>query len=46
LRQPFAWRDERLAKVKPLGIDKMAPPNGKLGRYRSDDKLMAFLKSL
>jgi hypothetical protein len=27
-------------------LDAVVPPNGKPGRYRSDDKLLAFLNSL
>jgi hypothetical protein len=27
-------------------LDKTTPPTGKLGRYRPDDKLLAFLKGL
>jgi site-specific recombinase XerD len=33
-------------EMKQRVLDKTTPPNGKPGRYRPDDKLLAFLKSL
>lgn len=33
-------------EMKQRILDKTTPPNGKPGRYRPDDKLLAFLKSL
>ena len=33
-------------EMKEQALDKMAPPQGKLGRFRPDDRLMAFLKGL
>ena len=33
-------------EMKRRILDKTTPPNGKPGRYRPDDKLLAFLKSL
>jgi integrase len=33
-------------EMKEQALDKMAPPKGKLGRFRPDDRLMAFLKGL
>ena len=33
-------------EMKQRILDKTVPPNGKPGRYRPDDKLLAFLKSL
>lgn len=33
-------------ELKQQILDKTTPPNGKTGRYRPDDKLLAFLKSL
>lgn len=33
-------------EIKQRILDKITPPNGKPGRYRPDDKLLAFLKSL
>ena len=33
-------------ELKQRVLDKTTPPNGKPGRYRPDDKLLAFLKSL
>lgn len=39
------YLDANLA-MKEQALDKMAPPQGKLGRFRPDDRLMAFLKGL
>jgi site-specific recombinase XerD len=39
------YLDANLA-LKQEVLDKMTPPDGKPGRYRPDDKLLAFLKSL
>jgi site-specific recombinase XerD len=33
-------------EMKQRILDRTTPPNGKPGRYRPDDKLLAFLKSL
>ena len=33
-------------ELKQRVLDAVTPPNGKPGRYRPDDKLLAFLKSL
>jgi len=33
-------------KIKEQALDKTKPINGKPGRYRPDDNLMAFLKGL
>ena len=33
-------------ELKQKVLDMTTPPNGKVGRYRPDDKLLAFLKSL
>ena len=33
-------------EMKQRILDKTTPPNGKRGRYRPEDKLLAFLKSL
>jgi site-specific recombinase XerD len=33
-------------EMKQRVLDKTTPPNGKPGRYRPEDKLLAFLKSL
>ena len=33
-------------ELKQRVLDAVAPPNGKPGRYRPDDKLLAFLNSL
>ena len=33
-------------KIKEQALDKTKPTNGKLGRYRPDDNLIAFLKGL
>ncbi|HVQ15062.1 MAG TPA: site-specific integrase [Vicinamibacterales bacterium] len=33
-------------EIKQRILDKITPPNGKPGRYRPDDKLLAFLKNL
>ena len=33
-------------ELKQKILDKTLPPNGKPGRYRPDDKLLAFLKGL
>ena len=33
-------------EMKQRILDKTTPPNGRPGRYRPDDKLLAFLKSL
>lgn len=33
-------------KLKEEILAKTTPPNGKPGRYRPDDKLLAFLKGL
>ncbi len=33
-------------ELKPKLLDQMTPPSGTPGRYRPDDKLLAFLKSL
>jgi site-specific recombinase XerD len=33
-------------EMKQRILDKTTPPNGKPGRYRAEDKLLAFLKSL
>lgn len=33
-------------ELKQKILDKLTPPGGKAGRYRPDDKLLAFLKSL
>jgi integrase len=32
--------------LKEKMLAKTTPPNGKLGRYRPDDELLAFLKGL
>jgi hypothetical protein len=34
------------ADLECNGFDAVVPPNGKPGRYRPDDKLLAFLNSL
>jgi site-specific recombinase XerD len=39
------YLDANLA-LKEQALAKTTPPNGKPGRYRPDDKLLAFLKSL
>jgi site-specific recombinase XerD len=39
------YLDANLA-LKQEVLDKTTPPDGKPGRYRPDDKLLAFLKSL
>jgi len=39
------YLDANLA-LKEQVLAKTTPPNGKPGRYRPDDKLLAFLKSL
>jgi site-specific recombinase XerD len=39
------YLDANLA-LKQEVLDKITPPDGKPGRYRPDDKLLAFLKSL
>jgi site-specific recombinase XerD len=33
-------------ELKQQILDAVTPPNGKPGRYRPDDKLLAFLRSL
>jgi hypothetical protein len=33
-------------ELKQLVLDKVTPLNGTPGRYRPDDKLLAFLRSL
>jgi len=33
-------------ELKQRVLDAVTPPNGKPGRYRPDDKLLAFLRSL
>jgi integrase len=33
-------------ELKQRVLDAITPPNGKPGRYRPDDKLLAFLRSL
>jgi site-specific recombinase XerD len=33
-------------ELKQRVLDAFAPPNGEPGRYRPDDKLLAFLNSL
>ena len=33
-------------ELKQRVLDRITPLNGKLGRYRSDDKLLAFLNNL
>jgi len=33
-------------ELKQRVLDAVVPPNGKPGRYRPDDKLLAFLNSL
>ena len=33
-------------ELKQRVLDRVTPPDGKPGRYRPDDKLLAFLKSL
>jgi site-specific recombinase XerD len=33
-------------ELKQRVLDKTTPPEGRLGRYRPDDKLLAFLKGL
>ncbi len=32
--------------LKQQVLDRITPPNGKPGRYRPDDRLLVFLKSL
>jgi integrase len=39
------YLDANLA-LKEKILDKTTPPNGKPGRYRPDDRLLAFLKAL
>jgi len=39
------YLDANLA-LKAKILDKTTPPNGKPGRYRPDDRLLAFLKAL